>query len=69
MMYVMSFNVWFSTEEGESFMYVYALSGALAFNSVLLVFLAYAAYTTYKKNCKCTGRLNYFFTYYCLCLI
>uniref|UniRef100_A0A3Q4FXG8 Uncharacterized LOC102775996 n=1 Tax=Neolamprologus brichardi TaxID=32507 RepID=A0A3Q4FXG8_NEOBR len=42
-------------EEGESFIYVYALSGALAFNSSLLVFLAYAAYTLYKrKNCKCT---------------
>ncbi|XP_042083682.1 uncharacterized protein LOC102289444 isoform X2 [Haplochromis burtoni] len=42
-------------EEGEYFIYVYALSGALAFNSSLLVFLAYAACTLYKrKNCKCT---------------
>lgn len=64
-MYVVSFNVWFSTEEGESFIYVYALSGALAFNSSLLVFLAYAAYTLYKrKNCKCTGGLTDFFTFY-----
>lgn len=53
-------NVWFFTEERTSFVYVYILSGALAFTSILLVFLARAAYTMYKaKCCRCTGGLKW----------
>uniref|UniRef100_A0A3Q0SDF2 Ig-like domain-containing protein n=1 Tax=Amphilophus citrinellus TaxID=61819 RepID=A0A3Q0SDF2_AMPCI len=43
----------------SSLVYVYVLGGALAFNSILLVFLAYAAYSMYKaKCCKCTVNVK-----------
>ncbi|XP_041820675.1 uncharacterized protein LOC121626307 [Chelmon rostratus] len=42
-------------DEADSLILVYFLSGALAFATILVVFLAYTAYTTYKTNgCQCT---------------
>ncbi|XP_041821620.1 uncharacterized protein LOC121626932 [Chelmon rostratus] len=39
----------------ESFVLVYVLIGALAFTTILVVFLAYAAYTMKNRNsCQCT---------------
>ncbi|XP_041821581.1 uncharacterized protein LOC121626902 isoform X2 [Chelmon rostratus] len=42
-------------DEVESFVLVYVLSGALAFTTILVVLLAYAAYTMKNRNsCQCT---------------
>ncbi|XP_041820658.1 uncharacterized protein LOC121626296 isoform X1 [Chelmon rostratus] len=42
-------------DEVESFVLVYVLIGALAFTTILVVFLAYAAYTMKNRNsCQCT---------------
>ncbi|XP_026208365.1 uncharacterized protein LOC113157234 [Anabas testudineus] len=38
-------------EVDDSLVLVYFLSGALAFNTFLVVFLAFAVYRTYKTNC------------------
>ncbi|XP_047463627.1 uncharacterized protein LOC125021552 [Mugil cephalus] len=44
-------------DEVGSRVLLYVLSGALAFTTILLLFLAYMACTLHKrKNCKCTGR-------------
>ncbi|XP_041820662.1 uncharacterized protein LOC121626297 isoform X1 [Chelmon rostratus] len=41
-------------DEVESFVLVYVLSGALAFTTILVVLLAYAAYTMKNRNsCQC----------------
>ncbi|XP_041821583.1 uncharacterized protein LOC121626904 [Chelmon rostratus] len=42
-------------DEVQSFVLVYVLIGALAFTTILVVFLAYAAYTMKNRNsCQCT---------------
>lgn len=45
-----------STDEVDSPVWVYFLSAALAFTTILSVLLAFSVYKLNKRSCQCTGN-------------